>query len=192
MNTLPRRYTGVPGFNVDDLPTPSKPAPDRSLIDNHEFLADCARYLEGVYTRAQVKKRWRNIDDATWDLLGDDNELVDSIELERTRRIRSGEAKKEKAQLAVIKAPGVLEEILLNSLKLAKHRIDSAKALDHFAGNTPEAKQQERVIVTIRLGKDEPPLVIDAAVKTNDPNIIDHTPQELPPPRRAITDNSDE
>jgi len=60
----------LPGFLIDD-----PPASDRSLIDNHEFLTDCARYSEGLYTRAQVKRRWRNIDDATWDLLGADNEL---------------------------------------------------------------------------------------------------------------------
>src|SRR5262249_14864175 len=83
---LPRRYQGTPGFDVSEPPPWHKPTPNhRALIDNHEFLADCSRYLEGLYTRQQVKKRWRNIDDATWDRLGDDNELVDAIELERTR-----------------------------------------------------------------------------------------------------------
>src|SRR5215472_13289229 len=89
----------IPGFILepDEPAPPSKPAPDpRALINSHEFLVDCARYMEGLYTRTQVKKRWRNIDDATWDRLGGDNELVDAIELEQTRRIRSGEAKREK------------------------------------------------------------------------------------------------
>ena len=135
MNTLPRRYTGVPGFNVDNLPTPGNPAPDRSLIDNHEFLADCARYAEGLYTRAQVKKRWRNINDATWDLLGDDNELVDAIELERTRRIRSGEAKREKAQQHIVRGVDVLTSIMDDPKANARHRVDSIKALDSLTGN---------------------------------------------------------
>jgi len=185
MNTLPRRYTGVPGFNVDDLPTPSKPAPDRSLIDNHEFLTDCARYLEGLYTRAQVKKRWRNIDDATWDLLGDDNELVDAIELERTRRIRSGEAKREKAQQHVVAAPDILNGIMSDPKQSAKHRIDSAKALHQFAGNSPDAaEEKDRIIIKIDLSADtkdpKDVLVFETSGRPTpldtDGKIIDHTP----------------
>jgi len=199
----------VPGFLIDDDPPPPtaparavKPKPDdaltpnvspanHSLLTNFEFLADCSRYLEGIYTRAQVKKRWRDIDDATWDLLGDDNELVDAIELERTRRIRDGSAKREKAQQLIVKGPEILDGIATNPKANDKHKIDAIKALDGLTGTPAQAEQKDRVIVTIRLGKDEPPLVINAAVKT-DPNIIDHTPPELPPPRRAITDYSDE
>src|SRR5215470_2178712 len=154
-----RRYTGeqmtdtrppLPGFLIDD-----PPASDRSLIDNHEFLTDCARYSEGLYTRAQVKKRWRNIDDATWDLLGDDNELVDAIELERTRRIRSGEAKREKAQQHVVAAPDILNGIMSDPKQSAKHRIDSAKALHQFAGNSPDAaEEKDRIIIKIDLSAD--------------------------------------
>jgi len=185
MNTLPRRYTGVPGFNVDDLPTPSKPAPDRSLIDNHEFLTDCARYLEGLYTRAQVKKRWRNIDDATWDLLGDDNELVDAIELERTRRIRSGQAKREKAQQHVVAAPDILNGIMSDPKQSAKHRIDSAKALDSLTGNPAEVEQQDRIVIRIDLSADtkdpKDVLVFEASPRPNPNNIIEGTthPQQL-------------
>jgi len=206
MTTNQRCYTGVPGFNVDNLPTPSNPAPDHSLIDNHEFLTDCARYLEGLYTRAQVKKRWRNIDDATWDLLGADNELVDAIELERTRRIRDGSAKREKAQQLVVKGPAVLDGIMSDTKASPKHRIDAAKALDQFAGNTPDAAEQpDRIIIKIDMGSDvraagstpgpNDVLVFEATPNPN--NTIDSTAQELPLPHRGpgrppITDGSDE
>src|SRR5262249_61590965 len=55
MNTLPKPYTGVPGFNVDEPPPWSKPAPDRSLLENFELIQDLARYGEGLFTRDQVK-----------------------------------------------------------------------------------------------------------------------------------------
>src|SRR5262249_19036349 len=108
----------IPGFILepDEPAPPSKPTPDhRALIDNHEFLTDGARYLEGILTRQQVKKRWRNIDDAVWARLGDDNELVDAIERTHSLRVQNGTCKRERAQLAVVKAPAVLEEILLDT-----------------------------------------------------------------------------
>jgi len=192
MTTNQRCYTGVPGFNVDNLPTPSNPAPDHSLIDNHEFLTDCARYLEGLYTRAQVKKRWRNIDDATWDLLGDDNELVDAIELERTRRIRNGSCKREKAQQLIVKGPEILDSIATNPKASDKHKIDAVKALDGLTGNLAEAAQQDRIVIRIDMGADirangGTPNPADVLVFEASPRPIDATPpqEQLPPPRRG-------
>jgi len=196
MGTLPKPYTGTPGFNVDSPPPPAHAVrPERALIDNHEFLADCARYLEGLYTRAQVKKRWRNIADG-WDRLGDDNELVDAIELERTRRIRDGSAKREKAQQHIVAAPDILNGIMSDPKQSAKHRIDSAKALDQFAGNTPDAAmEKDRIIIHIDMSAAEraagstprPTDVLRLEVAPNPNNTIaDVTPQEiLPPPRRG-------
>src|SRR5262249_41147915 len=156
MNTM-TKTSYVRGFNVpgllDDLP--SSPPPDRSLINNHEFLADCARYLEGLYTRSQVKKRWRNIDDATWDRLGDDNELVDAIELERTRRIRDGSAKRELAQKHIAAdGPNTLHNIIRNERANDKHRIDAVKALDSLTGNPAEIEQKDRIYIRIDMGAD--------------------------------------
>ena len=187
----------VPGFLIDDdPPPPSKPTravttpTPRSLIDNHEFLADCSRYLEGVYTRAQVKRRWR-FDDATWDRLGDDNELLDAIELESTRRIRTGQAKIEKSQLLILKGPEILDSIATNPKANDKHKIDAIKTLNGLTGSPAEAEQQDRVIIKIDLSADtKDPKDIHIIEATPRPNV---TPQEeLPPPPRAITDYSDE
>ena len=194
MNTLPRRYTGVPGFNVDDLPTPSKPAPDRSLIDNFELISDLARYGEGLFTREQVKKKWRKlITNEMWDALGSNDELVDAIEAEKVRRVRDGSFKRERAQQHITKGPDILESIMSDPKQSAKHRIDSAKALDQFAGNAPDAVEQDRIIIRIDMGADV--RAKGGAPSPNDvlifetsprPNTIDVTPQEqLPPPRRG-------
>jgi len=213
-DTPPQRR--VAGFDCDPPPW-HKPAPDhRALINNHDFLADCSRYLEGIYTRAQVKKRWRNIDDATWDLLGADNALVDAIENMRIQRIRNGSCKREKAQLHIVAAPDILNGIMGDPKQSAKHRIDSAKTLNSLTGDPAEPEQRDMVIIKIDMGSDvrarggtpSPNDVLIYEVTPNPNNTIDATPQELPPPRRgpcrppgsknkpkellSITDDSDE
>jgi len=89
-NTPQRRYAGVPGFDVDEPSPWSKPAPDRSLIDNHELITDLARFSEALCTESAIRKKWRLSED-TWELLGSSDELVRAIEEEKTRRIRSGQ-----------------------------------------------------------------------------------------------------
>src|SRR5262249_48735200 len=72
------------------------------LKDNHEFLSDCCRYSEKVLDEAAVRKKWR-FDAATWELLGSDDELVRAIEETKIHRIRSGAAKRERAQQHVVR-----------------------------------------------------------------------------------------
>src|SRR5215471_3252798 len=182
-----RRYAGTPGFDVgDNRPAPT---PNRSLHNNFELITDLARYGEGLFTRAQVKRKWRKlVSDQMWEDLESDDVLVDMIEAEKVRRIRDGSCKRERAQLLVADKPQILSDIATNPKSNAKHRVDAIKVLDSLTGNPAEAEQRDRVVITIRLDKEEQQLVIDAAVK---PNPIDVTPQEEPP-RRAITDYSDE
>jgi hypothetical protein len=69
-----------------------------------ELIVDCARYSEGLLTEKEVKKKHR-FDDGTWERLGQDDALVEAIEAEKLRRVRSGLAKRELAQKHVVKAP---------------------------------------------------------------------------------------
>jgi hypothetical protein len=55
------------------------PAP---LIVDHEFVVHLARYAEGSLTEPQVRKKYRFVDNATWERLGPDDELVARIERE--------------------------------------------------------------------------------------------------------------
>src|SRR5262249_36422350 len=89
-----------------------------------------------------------------WERLGVDDALIEAVEAEKARRIRSGEAKREKAQQHIVKAPDVLNGIMSDPKANAKHRIDSAKALDDLAEGGPRGAHDEtdRVIVTINLG----------------------------------------
>src|SRR5215831_5684153 len=147
-----------------------------SLIDNLEFITDLARYAEGLLSEAAVRKKYR-FDEATWARLGEDDELVRAIKEEKTRRIRSGTAKREKAQQHVVRAPDVLEKILTDEKASPKHRIDAAKALDDLADNGPQAAaEQDRVVVTINLGGGDV-LRFDASAKPippGDAKLIKH------------------
>src|SRR5215471_12005309 len=81
----------------------------QSLIDNLEFITDLARYAEGLLSEQQVKKKHRLPDDV-WTRLGEDDALVEAIEAEKVRRVRNGQAKREKAQQLVVQACDVLGE----------------------------------------------------------------------------------
>ena len=122
------------------------------LISNHEFIADCCRYAEGVASEQQIKKKWR-FDDKTWEALGADDALVEAIELEKTRRIRSGAAKREKAQQLIVQAVDVLGGIALDPKANARHRIDASKTLDAFADPGPAKAPDsgDRFIIRIDL-----------------------------------------
>jgi hypothetical protein len=141
-----------------------------ALIENHDFIADCARYAEGLLSEKEVKKKHR-FDDATWERLGENDALVEAIETEKTRRIRNGSTKRERAQQLVAQAPGVLGDIMLDANASPKHRIDASKTLDTFAANGPEAAPAaDRFVITINLGSDV--LHFDKSIAI-DPNDVD-------------------
>jgi len=127
------------------LQTPS------NLRDNYEFVVDLARFAENLISEQAVRKKYHFSEEA-WTALGQDDTLVEAIEAEKVRRIRSGAAKREKAQLHVVAAPDVLSDILMDPKANAKHRIDSAKALDDLADNGPQAAPEaDRVVIRIDL-----------------------------------------
>ena len=152
-----------------------------SLIDNHEFISDCARYAEGLLSEKEVKKK-HHFDDDTWARLGEDETLIAVIEAEKLRRIRNGSTKRERAQQLVAQAPGVLGDIMLDASASPKHRIDASKTLDTFAANGPEATAAaDRFIITINLGSDVERYNKSIAINPNDidPNDTDTAPRRL-------------
>jgi hypothetical protein len=189
MTAPTKQYAGVPGFDLgtNDVaipPAPALPNPTQSLRENVELITDLARYAEGVLTERQVRKKHHLLTEATWTALNDDA-VVEAVEFEQTRRIRSGAAKRELAQLHIIKGPAILDGIATSTKQSARHRIDAVKALDQLADPGPEAAvEQERVHIVINLTGDsklkDPKdiLVIDAAARPTTP--------------KQITDESDE
>src|SRR5262249_49810952 len=100
-------------------------------------------------------------------------------EAEQVRRIRNGAAKREKAQNFVMSAPDVLNGIMVDPRQSAKHRIDSAKALDDLAEGGPRAvhgDSGERVIIHIDMGAD-----LRAKGLASDPADVVHIEAEVQP-----------
>src|SRR5215468_11371478 len=125
------------------------------LRKDQGFVEDLARFADGVLTEKQVRAKYHLFDESTWTALNDDA-FVEAVELERTRRIRSGATKRELAQLRVVAAPDVLSGILMDPRANARHRIEASKALDDLAGFAPQAAaEQDMVQITINLGGGE-------------------------------------
>src|SRR5262249_13844490 len=146
-----RPYAGTPGFDIsDDTATPNSISnPIRALRENSELVQDLCRYAENLASESAVRRKWR-LDEETWELLGADDELVRAIEEEKTRRIRSGATKRELAQAAIVRGPGVLASIMDDSRQNSRHRIDSVRALNAIADPGPEAVAgEEKVYIRI-------------------------------------------
>jgi len=157
----------------------SAPLP-QSLLENYEFVADCARYAENLISEAAVRKKY-GFSEKTWENLGKDDALVERIEEEKLQRIRNGSAKREKAQQLIVKGPEILDGIMSDAKASPKHKVDAIKTLDALAANGPQtAAEQDRVIVRIDLtagGGDV--LRFDHAVKPippGDAKVIEHEP----------------
>src|SRR5262249_6124313 len=157
----------------------------QSHIDNLEFITDLARYAEGLFTEQQVKKK-HHFDDATWARLGEDEALIEKIEAEKTRRIRSGATARERAQVLFAETPTVLGNILNDDDMSPRHRIESAREIRQIAANGPENRSAaDRFVIKIDL-------TADAKLRSTEPDpndviIIDATPRKTP---AAITDQS--
>jgi len=153
-----------------------------SLLENHDFITDCARYAEGLFSEQAVKKK-HHFDDATWARLGDDEALIEAIEAEKIRRVRDGSAARERAQQLFATAPSVLGDILHDDSASPRHRIESARELRQIAANGPEAAPAaDRFVITINLGAEVLHFDKSIAIDANDvdPNDTDTAPQGLP------------
>ena len=126
------------------------------LANNSELIADLARFSEGVLTEQQIRRKWRPLDNNVWD--APDDALVDAVEAERVRRVRSGRAAREKAQNLAVQAPDILGTIMTNDGNSPRHRIEAAKELRVVADNGPEvapAANVEKFLIRIDLGGGE-------------------------------------
>jgi len=156
--------------------TPIRSSDTTPLIENHALIEDLARYQEGLVEKAAIKKKWRGVvDEKTWNELGGDDAFYDAIEAEKLRRVRNGQAKRERAQQHITKAPGILDSIMSNPEANERHRIDAVKALDALADPGPQsALPVDKFFITIDLSGDS---------KIKDPRdilTIDATPLKTP------------
>jgi hypothetical protein len=130
-------------------------SPAADLANNVELVADLCRFSEGLLEEKHIRRKWK-LDNAVWERMGNDDRFVEKIDDERIRRIRDGSAKRESAQKHVVRAPDVMAGIMNDVRASPKHRIDSAKVLDQFAGSGPQGAQAgERFIIQINLAGED-------------------------------------
>src|SRR5262245_31920730 len=158
----------------------------KPLLDDQEFLTDFARLADGIYDERFLRTKYHFVDDATWERLGQDDELVEKIMLLRASCVRSGATKRELAQKYIIRGPQVLAGIMDDPNANARHRVDSIKALDDLADNGPASAptSDERFIIRIDLtagGNKEDVIVIDKSVKPDAGKTIDHSNDDTAP-----------
>jgi hypothetical protein len=139
-----------------------------SLEEDHSFVQDCCRFAEGILSEANMKRKY-GFADAIWENLGSNGKLLAAVEDEKIRRVRTGQQKRERAQVLVVAAPDVMSKILLDDAQSPRHRIDAAASLDKFAANGPEsAPASDRFVITINLGSDVLHFDKSIAVDVND------------------------
>src|SRR5215471_14215565 len=153
-----------------------------NLINDDAFITDMARYAVGILTEAQVKKKYR-FDDDTWGRLGEDDKLVEAIELRKTQRLFRNDTARERAQVLFADAPAVLGNIMTSDSVSPRHKIESARALGQIAtpvANPVPVADASRFIIQINLGGDAPPLIFNKSIALGpEPDDNNSAPQGL-------------
>jgi hypothetical protein len=169
---------------VNDIAGLQGPQIDLDSDRGRELVTDLARFSEELVSEKAIRKKYR-LDERDWEALGSDK-IIEMVEDERTRRIRNGDTKRERAQQLVVAAPKVLGEIMNDPGANPRHRIDSAKALDDFAAKGAEvAAAGARFVIQINLGADH----VETYSKSIAVNAEDEDPYHPTPPEvlAAIT-----
>jgi hypothetical protein len=120
------------------------------------FVIDCTRHVEELVSAEQLKAKYQLTEEA-WRQLADNEPLQQAVERQKERRIRSGEAAREKAQHLFVTAPDVLSNILNDSSASPRHRIEAARELRQTAAVGSEAASpaaSDRFIIRIDLTAD--------------------------------------
>jgi hypothetical protein len=123
----------------------------------HQFVTDCTRAAEGLITDAELAEKYE-LSPADWQAITKDKALGHAVRAERERRVRSGLAVREAAARALVKGPGILDQIMSGADSHPKHKIDAFKELRHTAigssGDGSTADTSEKFTIVINLGAD--------------------------------------
>jgi hypothetical protein len=176
----------VPGFDISaDAPAaPSKPAPlPHSFIPKPDttttvvlrgiavrldsdvgraFIVDCCRNREKIFSDARIQEKY-NIDSSHWDDIVKNKALRLAISAEGEKRMLNGTAAQEAAAKNFTESPEVMGSILRDQKANPRHRVEASKELRataRFDDEKPGANT-EHFTITINLGADQKPLVID-------------------------------
>src|SRR5262249_8116648 len=120
----------------------------QTLTTNTEFLADMARFAEGLVSEKDIRKKHR-LAESEGTRLGNDDELVETIKREKERRVRNGLHAREKAQQVFVKVPDTLDGILTDKNANPRHVVEASRELRAIAAVGPETQSPtERFVIT--------------------------------------------
>ena len=151
----------------------------QTLLKDSDFITDLCRFSEGSLAEKFIRRKYGNLDDATWARLGESDELISAVELEKTRRLRSGACARERAQVLFADTPAVMGKILQDDNASPRHRNEAAREIRTSASVGPDTAAGDRIVIEINLGTDEK-ITIEGEPRKANPNdsIIDVTPQK--------------
>ena len=119
------------------------------------FTMDCCRFIEGLVTEEVLSKKFE-LDDAAWRQLETNEPLQRAVGAQKEKRVRSGEAAREKAAHLFLAAPDVLSTIMTDATASPRHRVDACRELRATAqvgSENKPADERERFVINISFGK---------------------------------------
>jgi hypothetical protein len=139
------------------------------------FTVDCCRHVENLLTADALKAKYA-LNEEAWQALGENTALQLAVGAQKERRIRNGDAAREKAQALFLAAPDVLSAIVNDVSMAPRHRIDACRELRATAVAGSEAgapaDERERFHIVINFGSNK--LVKDVEMKKVKPEAIEH------------------
>src|SRR5262245_13239974 len=148
----------------------------------HSFVVDCCRAGEGLCSDQEIIEKYE-LSPADWTAICKDKSLGNMIRAERERRVRSGQAVREASAKALIKGPGILDQIMSGPDSHPKHKIEAFKELRQTASIGTDAEGQrdsDRFIISIVLTADGAgPEVVEHYNKSIEVNPNDVDPNDI-------------
>jgi hypothetical protein len=161
-NQLARNWGGIPNQPAVDPSTTSNDvilhgkSVELGSSEGYRFVVDCVRAAEGLITDNNLQKKYE-ISPKNWKNIDKNPALITAIRDERERRVRNGQAAREKAAQSFVRAPAVMSTIMDDKNANPRHRIEAAleiRATATGGGDESTPDTSERFVITINLGAD--------------------------------------
>ena len=126
------------------------------------FITDLARNKERLFSDQQGCEKY-DIAPDDWTTIAQNKALRLLVNAEHERRMLRGTAAQEAAAKVFAESPEVMGSILRDNQASPRHRIEASKELRATArfGDEKPGTDAEHFTITINLGADEKPLVVD-------------------------------
>jgi hypothetical protein len=119
----------------------------------HRFVVDCTRAAEGLITDRELQEIYE-LTPADWASITKDAALGRAIRAERDRRVLNGRAAREAAAKYFVKAPSILDQIMVSEQSNPRHKIEAIRELRQTAAIGDDADRpaaSERFVIRIDL-----------------------------------------